>query len=138
MFEIFEHLPYPISQYKSYQNSRKSFNRKILAILHLLLTLTAQKNSFDYTVKPVLAATQKEHQKLVFNTDYRLMQVKSIADGSKGSILQYFRPSLSYHLSFRPLFCLFLSGHLRLQVICASTLDAKRIIDGLGLIRLFF
>ena len=27
------------------------------------------------------------------------------------SILQYFRPSLSYHLSLRPLFCLFLSGH---------------------------
>ena len=29
------------------------------------------------------------------------------------SILQYFRPSLSYNLSLRPLFCLFLSGHLR-------------------------
>ena len=40
------------------------------------------------------------------------MQVKSIAECSK-SILQYFRPSLSYHLSIRPLFCLFLSGHLR-------------------------
>ena len=26
------------------------------------------------------------------------MQVKSIADCSKGSILQYFRPSLNYHL----------------------------------------
>ena len=31
----------------------------------------------------------------------------------KESILQYFRPSLSYHLSLRPLFCLFLSGSLR-------------------------
>ena len=29
------------------------------------------------------------------------------------SILQYFRPSLSYHLSLSPLFCLFLSGRLR-------------------------
>ena len=28
----------------------------------------------------------------------------------KGSILQYFRPSISYHLSLRSLFCLFLSG----------------------------
>ena len=37
------------------------------------------------------------------------MQVKSIAESSTGSILQYFRPSLSYHLSLRPLFCLFLS-----------------------------
>ena len=38
------------------------------------------------------------------------MQVKSIAECSKGSILQYFRPSLLYHLSLRSLFCLFLSG----------------------------
>ena len=45
-----------------------------------------------------------------FKTDYRLMQVKSIAECSKGSILQYFRPSLSYYLSLRSLFCLFLSG----------------------------
>ena len=42
-----------------------------------------------------------------FKTDYPLMQVKSIVECSKGSILQYFRPSLSYHLSLRPLFCLF-------------------------------
>ena len=47
---------------------------------------------------------------MVSKTIYRLMQVKSIAECSKGSILQYFRPSLSYQLSFRPLFCLFLSG----------------------------
>ena len=40
------------------------------------------------------------------------MQVKSIAEGSKGSILQYFQPSLSYHLALRSLFCLFLSGRL--------------------------
>ena len=39
-------------------------------------------------------ATQKEGQNLVFKTDYRLMQVKSIAECSKGSILQYFRPPL--------------------------------------------
>ena len=35
------------------------------------------------------------------------MQVKSIAEYSKGSILQYFRPQLSYHLSLRSWFCLF-------------------------------
>ena len=28
---------------------------------------------------------------MVFKTDYRLMQVKSITEGSKGSILQYFQ-----------------------------------------------
>ena len=39
-------------------------------------------------------ATQKK-------ADYRLMQVKSIAECSKGSILQNFRPSLNYNLSLR-------------------------------------
>ena len=46
--------------------------------------------------------------KKVFKTNYRLMQVKSIEECSKGSILQYFRRSLGYHLSSRSLFCLFL------------------------------
>ena len=38
------------------------------------------------------------------------MQFKSIAECSPWSILQYFCASLSYHLSIRSLFCLFLSG----------------------------
>ena len=46
------------------------------------------------------------------------MQVKSIAEYSKGSI--YFRPSLSYHLPLRPLFCLFLSGRLRQVLLYIS------------------
>ena len=50
-------------------------------------------------------------RKLVFKTNYCLMQVKSIAECSKRSILQNIWPSLSYHLSLRYLFCLFLSGH---------------------------
>ena len=44
---------------------------------------------------------------LGFNTNHRLMQVKSIAECSKWSILQYFRPSLSYqyqHLCFSSIF----------------------------------
>ena len=61
----------------------------------------------DYTVKPVLSGHSKK------KTNYRLMQVKSITECSKGSILQSFRPSLSYHLLLRSLFCLFLSGRLR-------------------------
>ena len=65
------------------------------------------------TVKPVLSSHSNRRPKLVFKTDYGLMQVKSIAACSKGSILQYFRPSLSYHLPLRPLICLFLSGCLR-------------------------
>ena len=50
------------------------------------------------------------------------MQVKSIAECSKVSILQHFRPSLSYHLSLRSLFCLFLSGHLRQVLLYSSVL----------------
>ena len=46
------------------------------------------------------------------------MQVKRIAECSKWSILQYFRPLLSYHLSLRFL-CLFLSGRLT-QVLLQS------------------
>ena len=41
--------------------------------------------------------------KKIFKTDYCLMQVKSLTECSKGSILQYFRPSLSYQFSLRPL-----------------------------------
>ena len=67
----------------------------------------------SFTVKAVLSGHSKRTQQLVFNTHYRLMQVKSIGECSKGSILQYFRPSLSYHFPLRPLFCLFLSGRLR-------------------------
>ena len=43
---------------------------------------------------------KKKTKNLVFKTYYSLMQVKSIAECSKGNILQYFLPSLSYHLSF--------------------------------------
>ena len=63
--------------------------------------------------KTCLKRPLEEDQKLLFKTAYRLMQVKSIAECSKGSILQYFRPSLSHHLPVRSLFCLFLCGRLR-------------------------
>ena len=48
--------------------------------------------------KTCLKGTLKKDQKLGFQTDYGLMQVKSIAECSKGSILEYFRPSFNYHL----------------------------------------
>ena len=40
-------------------------------------------------------------------------------------ILQYFRPSLSYHLSLRRLFCLFLNGHLRQVLLYFHTHQIK-------------
>ena len=45
--------------------------------------------------------TQKD-QNLVFKTDYHLNAGQSITEGSERSILQYFRASLSYHSSLRP------------------------------------
>ena len=65
------------------------------------LTQTLECIHADYTVKPVLSSHSKK------KTNYRLMQVKGIADCSKGSILQSFPPSLSYHLLLRFLFCIF-------------------------------
>ena len=43
-------------------------------------------------------------------TNGSLMKVKSIAECSKGSILQYFWPALSDNWSWKPFFGLFESG----------------------------
>ena len=80
----------------------------------ILFAVVKKASLICTTVKPVLSVNSKRPPKLIFKTDYRLMQVKNIAECSKGSILQYFGPSLSYHLSLLiSLFCLFLSGRLR-------------------------
>ena len=55
-------------------------------------------------------ATCKKTKNWFSKPIFHFIQLKSIAKCSKGSCLQYFRPSLSYQLSLRPLFCLFLSG----------------------------
>ena len=63
--------------------------------------------NLEYTVKPVWNCHSQNYWKLISKTKYGLMQIKSIAECSKVSILQYFWPVLSYHLSLRSLFCLF-------------------------------
>ena len=78
------------------------------------ILISSQQLNKIFTVKPVLSGNSKRTPKMVFNTNCRLMQFKSIAECSKRSILQYFRPSLSYHLSLTILFCLFISGRFRL------------------------
>ena len=45
------------------------------------------------------------------------------------SILQYFRPSLSYHLSLRPLLCLFLSGRLRQILLYMNSLELLNLLN---------
>ena len=71
--------------------------------------------------KTCVKRPSSKDQKMVFMTDYGLMQVKCITECSKGSILQYFQPSLSNQLSLRSLFCLFLSGRFT-QVLLYSQL----------------
>ena len=76
-------------------------------------SLHANAISFDFSRVGLYSKTCHKHPlkrrpKIVF-----LMQVKSIEEFSNGSILHYFRSSLSYHLSLRSLICLFLRGRLR-------------------------
>ena len=56
-----------------------------------------------------------------FHDQLSLNASQNIAECSKGSILQYFRPSLSYHLSLRS-FCLFLSGRFTQVLLYSFTL----------------
>ena len=48
------------------------------------------KKTKCHTVKPVLSGHSKRIPSLILKTEYRLMQIKSIAECSKGSIMQYF------------------------------------------------
>ena len=66
-----------------------------------------------YTVKPVVGGHLKRRPKIGFPDRLLLNAGQRIAECSKGTILQYFRPSLSYNLPLRPLLCLFISGRLR-------------------------
>ena len=69
-------------------------------------------------------------------TNYCLMQVKSIAECSPWSILQYFWPSLSYHLSLRSLFCLFLSGHSTQVLLYTNLLQLNDFICSPGTMKM--
>ena len=51
--------------------------------------------SNGFTVKPVYDGHSQKDRIFVFKTNYRLMQVKRIAESSKGSILIFAFPFLS-------------------------------------------
>ena len=70
-------------------------------------------NNNDKTVKPVLSDHSKRRPKIGVQYRLSLNAGQMYCRMLQESILQYFRPSLSYHLSLRPLFCLFFSGRLR-------------------------
>ena len=75
----------------------------------------------DSTVKPVLSGHSKRTPKIGFRYRLSLNASQKYCRMLLWSILQYFRPSLSYYILFRPLFCLFLSGRLR-QVLLYQNL----------------
>ena len=57
-----------------------------------------------FTVTPVENCHSQKDKKNGFQDRLSLNAGHNIADCSKGSIMQYFRPSFSYQLSFSPLF----------------------------------
>ena len=72
--------------------------------------------------KTCLKRSLKKDQKLGFKTDYCLMQVKSIAECSKGAFCNTFDLQQVVILSLSPLVCLFMNGCLR-QVLLYTNLD---------------
>ena len=54
----------------------------------LVCTIVPSTQQNSRTVKPVLSGPSKRRPKMVFETDYRLMQVKSIAECSKRGCLR--------------------------------------------------
>ena len=61
--------------------------KKCILNIHWFILLVKKED--QNTVKPVLSSHSKRSRKLFFKTDYLLMQVKSIAECSKG-IFFYF------------------------------------------------
>ena len=84
----------------------------------------------SFTLSKTCVKRPSQHdRKLVLKTNYRLNQViqVSIAECSKGNILQYFQPSIGYHFSLRSLFCLILSAlHRCYCIVHLTTLKCTR------------
>ena len=73
------------------------------------------------TVKPVSSGHSKRRPKIGFHDLLSLNASQKYCRMLQESILQYFRPSLSYHLSLKPLFCIFLSDRLSQVLLYISS-----------------
>ena len=98
----------------------------IRSVLSYVCIFVLEIFSLNKYSKTCLKRSRKKNTKMVFNTDYRLMQVKYIAECSPWSILQYIRPSLSYRFPFKTFVLSILSGRLRqvllyIIIICPWT-----------------
>ena len=78
------------------------------------------------TVKTCFKRLLKKKTKIGFQDRLLLNVDQKYCRMLQESILQYFRPLLSYYLSLRPLFCVILSGILR-QVLLYSKLSKDEI-----------
>ena len=83
-----------------------------------ILTERSCEVTHDYTCetfysKTCLKRPLKKKTKIGFQDRLSLDAGQRYCRMLQGSILQYFRPSFSYYLSLRSLFCLFWSGGLR-------------------------
>ena len=93
----------------------------LLSTHNLCFGWDLRKINFNYS------KTSQKDQKLVFKTIYCLMQVKSIAECSKGSILQYFWPFVIniFVLSIFEwpffCFCFFSPGRVEHSLTCLVT-----------------
>ena len=84
--------------------------------------------------KTCLKGPLSKNKKVIFKTNYRLMQVKSLQNAPMGAFCNTFYPSLSYHLSLRSLFCLFLSGCLRQVLLYCFCSDRSAPVGGTDII----
>ena len=95
-----------LAYFLAYEQVRSGNTSVLLDIYYCKNGADRQKERYS---KTCLKRPLKKKIKNGFQERFSLMQIKSIAECSKGSILQY----VSYSLSLRPLFCLFLSDRLR-------------------------
>ena len=75
----------------------------------------------NYTVKPVLSGHSKIDKTKILMKNGSLMKVKSIAECSHWSILQYFWPSLSDNRSWKPVFRLLFEWPLKTRFTVMKT-----------------
>ena len=90
-----------------------SYNLSLRPLLCLFVSGHFRQILLYIYSKTCLKGPLKKNTKIGFQYPLSLNAGRKYCRMLQESILQYFRPSLSYHLSLRPLFCLFLSGHLR-------------------------
>ena len=108
----------------------RGMSQKLLSAAVTIGALRVNRSFFAYNIKPVLSGHSKKGRLVIgFNDQLSLNADQKYCRMLQESILQYFQHSLSYYLSFRPLFCLFLSGHLR-WVLLYAAISTKILCDG--------